>query len=99
MEPCLCLAGGLMDYTAARNPKNEISVDVITAKRGIEISTFIKTMVPVMLFNFWFQIVPFYVLFLCGKFDWLENKISSGYIFMNISGKILFANQLTFLNI
>ena len=42
MEPCLWLAAGLMDYAPARNPKNEISVDVISARKRTKFSSFIK---------------------------------------------------------
>ena len=63
MEACLWLAGGLMDYTPARNPRNEISVDVISARRRAKKSLLSR---PGYFWRFWHLISryltgPFYV--------------------------------------
>ena len=77
MEACLWLAGGLMDYTPARNPRNEISVDVISARRGAKKITFIKTKVLLTLLAFNFQIPD--RAFLCTKFSHVESLIGLGW--------------------
>ena len=77
MEACLWLSGGLMDYTPARNPRNEISVDVISARRRAKKINSIKTKVLLTLLAFDFQI-PNSAL-LCRKFSHVESLIGLGW--------------------
>ena len=77
MEACLWLAGGLMDYTPARNPRNEISVDVISARRRAKKLLLSRPRVLLTGLAFNFQIPD--RAFLCTKFSHVESLIGLGW--------------------